>query len=291
MKAIEPSVKAWIENGRLQVYIDLKSQTYVRDEQGRFAETGGHGPVDKIQRHIELMNEARGMRPSNRQREILSEARRLFSEVQQETGITDTQSPEWKEIFQQARDRAGQSKPEPKPEPKWKELDSSKALSEGVVLKTGDASRDELKRAEEFTDRRLRELEESEQDDSREYKAMMMMQTALFAYNYDRGKDRLAVSFDQNGNLTGAGRLVVGKKLTAGDESIQPKNGHVSHIGTTQRGAGKYLLASLIQQAKSSGLKTVTADASPDAVGLMGKFGFERSGPDNDDGTPMRLKI
>lgn len=43
MSLVEPSVKAWIENGRLQVHIDLKSQEYVRDELGRFAETGGEG--------------------------------------------------------------------------------------------------------------------------------------------------------------------------------------------------------------------------------------------------------
>jgi hypothetical protein len=46
MTIIEPSVKAWIEDGRLQVRVDLKSRDYVRDEAGRFAETGGQGDVD-----------------------------------------------------------------------------------------------------------------------------------------------------------------------------------------------------------------------------------------------------
>ncbi len=35
------SVKAWVENGRLQVRVDLKTREIVRDELGRFAETGG----------------------------------------------------------------------------------------------------------------------------------------------------------------------------------------------------------------------------------------------------------
>jgi hypothetical protein len=43
---MEVQTKAWIENGRLQVHIDLKAQTYVRDEAGRFAETGGGGTAD-----------------------------------------------------------------------------------------------------------------------------------------------------------------------------------------------------------------------------------------------------
>lgn len=41
MSTLQPTIIAWIENGRIQVHVDIKSRTYERDERGRFAGSGG----------------------------------------------------------------------------------------------------------------------------------------------------------------------------------------------------------------------------------------------------------
>lgn len=167
----------------------------------------------------------------------------------------------------------------------WRELDKAAAEAEGVSLRTptDPGVGDRLGKDLDAVDKRMQELEDAGEDESREWKSLAMMQAALYKQTetpLSRRKYRRTAVVYKDGDIVGAGTM-----------EIDGSNGHISHIGATERGTGKYVLASLVQQASNKGLRTVTADATPDAVRLMKKFGFEQSGPDGVDGTPMKLKI
>lgn len=166
----------------------------------------------------------------------------------------------------------------------WKKLDRNAAKAEGFDAESGSFfGGEKLKGDLSYVDKRMGELEDSGQDDSREWKALSMMQTALYIHTSiplsKKQWQRTAVAYED------------GKIVAAGTMRDDRTNGHISHIGATKKGAGKYVVASLIRQARDKKLKTMTADASPDAFRLLSKFGFERAGRDGDDGTPMKLRL
>ena len=89
-----------------------------------------------------------------------------------------------------------------------------------------------------------------------------------------------------------------GKIVAAGLMSVDMdgKTAFVDHLGSVERGAGKFVLASLINTAKSLGLKSISAEASPAAIKLNKKFGFKATGPMDSGnhgrlGLPMSLQL
>lgn len=126
-------VSAKIVDGRLKVHVDLQKGDLpghpFRGNQWEGGQGGSASPVDKIEAHLRLAQEARETRSPKRRQELRARADQLFQEVQQETGITDSQSPEWRALFDQARQQMGTPKPESKQEVKPEQKPEPKPLS------------------------------------------------------------------------------------------------------------------------------------------------------------------
>lgn len=127
------------------------------------------------------------------------------------------------------------------------------------------------------------EMEDKGNDSGHEYEALFMMSRVLYTHNNLKLSERA----NTRTSLVLKDEEVVAGGLMTWDP--KKKEAYIKYVGSTERGAGKYVMASLLQKAKDKGIITIKADASDEAVSYNRKFGFDVDGPKNENGVPMSL--